>query len=177
MSKTFDGWAADHLHRGKGDAMRRLAVVMGSLLLAISLTSVARASTTQPVRMTFIEPAVDEDCSISDGFCGGGRIIPLGPATETIEFSAGCAGTCDRRTIDLAGGSIVIDETFSNPVCPGICQTPGGPRELMVSGDLTDVIIGGTGVFEGSTGTLVGTVRAEKAVSQVKLSGTITPAS
>jgi len=36
------------------------------------------------------------------------------------------------------------------------------------------VIVGGTGIFEGATGTLTGTVRAAGLQSQIKLSGTIT---
>jgi hypothetical protein len=41
-------------------------------------------------------------------------VIPLGHAAETIEFGAGCGGSCDLRTINLAGGSIFIEETFSD---------------------------------------------------------------
>jgi hypothetical protein len=53
-----------------------------------------------------------------------------------------------------------------------------GPLEIG-SGNLTDVVVGGTGIFEGATGTLTGTVRLEgsnarpSGTSTVKLSGTI----
>jgi hypothetical protein len=92
-------------------------------------------------------------------------VIPLGHATETIEFGAACGGTCDLRTISLAGGSIFAEETFSDPACPGVCQpNPAEPS----SGTLTDVVVGGTGIFTGATGTLTGSVRAAGPQSQIK---------
>lgn len=151
-----------------------------TLLLAIAVSSLVFASpatalTTVRVKMTFAEPVVPaahgHDCAvIPDGFCGHGQVIPFGQATETIEFGA-CGEGCDLRTITLAEGTIFIEETFSNPECPGACQpTIAEP----VSGTLTDVVVGGTGIFEGATGTLTGTVRAAGLESQIKLSGTIT---
>lgn len=60
---------------------------------------------------------------------------------------------------------------FSNPTCPGSCQPnpaePGG-------GTLTDVVVGGTGMFAGATGTLNGSVFAAALQSAIKLSGAIT---
>jgi len=157
--------------------MKRLAVLLGSLLLALSFASTARATTTEPVRMTFAEPSVNKDCAVSNGFCGSGWVIPLGYATETIEFNAGCGGSCDLRTINLSGGSIFLEERFSNPQCPGGCQKPAGPNELVLTGTLSDVITGGTGAFEGATGSFSGTVLAAGKTSQIKLAGTVTRAS
>jgi hypothetical protein len=108
---------------------------------------------------------------LPEGFCGSGEVIPLGHATETIDFGAGCGGTCDLRTINLAGGSIFIEETFSDGSCPGVCGSRGIGQPN--SGTLIDTIIGGTGIFEGATGTLVGTVTAAGLESHIKLSGTI----
>ena len=110
---------------------------------------------------------------VPDGFCRSGEMIPLGHATETIVFGAGCGGTCDLRTINLAGGSIFIEETFSDFQCPGVCQTGRRGIGFPNSGTLTDSVIGGTGIFEGATGSLTGTVRAAGLQSQIKLSGTI----
>ena len=154
--------------------MRRLAFLLGlGVLLAVA--SPAAASTTIPVKLTFTEPVVPAfksgDCAVvPEGFCGQGQVIPFGLATETIEFGA-CGEGCDFRTINLAGGSIFIEETFSNGDCPGACQPN---KAEPASGTLTDVIVGGTGIFEGATGTLTGTVRAAGLQSQIKLSGTIT---
>jgi hypothetical protein len=153
-----------------------LVLASGALtLLAPALASQAMAATTVPVSMTFNEPIVPDvhsGCAVfPDGFCGSGQVIPLGHATETILFGGACGGNCDFRTINLAGGSIFIDEFFSNPTCPGVCQpNPAEPS----SGTLTDVIVGGTGKFTGASGNLSGSVTAAGLVSVIKLSGTIT---
>jgi hypothetical protein len=138
------------------------------------------AATTIPVHMTFTEPivpAAQSGCQPEISSCGHGQVIPLGQATEMVQFGGGCNGACDFRTINLAGGSIFIDEVFSSPTCPGVCQPnpslPGG-------GTLTDVIVGGTGNFNGASGNLSGSVTAaggignQGGVSVIKLSGTIT---
>lgn len=155
--------------------MRRLTPLMGLVVLSLVLAAPAQAATTIPVKLTFTEPVVPAlksgDCAVvPEGFCGNGQVIPFGQATETIEFGA-CGEGCDFRTINLAEGSIFIEETFSDPACPGSCQPN---RAEPGSGTLTDVIVGGTGIFEGATGTLTGTVRAAGLQSQIKLSGTIT---
>jgi hypothetical protein len=91
-------------------------------------------------------------------------------AALVAAITAGCGGSCDFRTINLPRGSIYIDETFGNGTCPASCpQNPAEP----VSGALTDVIIGGTGIFQGATGVLTGSVKATGGQSQVKLSGVV----
>jgi hypothetical protein len=157
--------------------MRRLTFLLGVGAMSLAFASPASASTTVAVQMTFTEPIIPMvhrgDCEVFNneaGFCGQGAVIPFGQATETIEFGA-CGATCDFRTINLAEGSIFIEETFSDPDCPGACQPN---RAEPGSGTLTDVIVGGTGIFEGATGTLTGTVRAAGPQSQIKLSGEIT---
>jgi hypothetical protein len=155
--------------------MRRLVIALvGAAAISALLASSAAANTTVAVKMTFAEPIVPGikgGCPVApDGFCGSGQVIPLGQATETIAFNAGCSGNCDRRTITLASGSIFLDETFSDGTCPGVCQpNPAEPG----SGTLTDVVIGGTEAFTGATGSLTGTVRAAGLQSTVMLSGTI----
>ena len=156
------------------------ALVAALAALAIAFAAPAMASTTTPVSMTFAETAHPDFISgcpvFPDGFCGRGEVIPFGQATETIAFGAGCGGTCDRRTITLAQGQIFIEET-SNGQCPGSCQPNPVDRG---TGTLTDVITGGTGLFEGATGQLTGTVSGAVSNTQpagasvVQLSGTIT---
>jgi hypothetical protein len=155
--------------------MQRLLLLAGLVIVSLAFASQAVANTTVPVRMTFTEPIVPgfvKGCPVAaTGFCGSGEVIPLGHATETIEFGAGCGGTCDLRTINLAGGSIISEETFSNFACPGVCGSRG--LGFPISGTLTDTIVGGTGIFKDATGSLTGTVRAAGLESQIKLSGTI----
>jgi hypothetical protein len=150
------------------------AAVVLALALVIAAPAAAGTTTVQ-VSMTFTEPLIPgfvKGCPVApEGFCGSGEVIPFGHATETIDFNAGCGGSCDLRTINLAAGSIFSDETFSNPGCPGVCQPN---RAEPSSGTLTDTVVGGTGIFSGASGTLSGTVRGNGPESQIKLSGTIT---
>jgi hypothetical protein len=130
--------------------------------------------------MTFREPAHPNfitGCPVfPDGACGAGEVIPSGQATETIVFGAGCEGTCDLRTITLAEGQLFLEEAIT-PLCSVACRPTPLERG---SGTLSDEIVGGTGLFEGATGTLTGTVRAAisnvrpAGAAVVKLSGTIT---
>jgi hypothetical protein len=162
--------------------MRKLAALAAGLAaMVVAFAAPAMASTTTSVKMSFTEPIVQDVNSgcptlgLPDGgFCGTGIVVPYGHATEMIAFGAACAGACDLRAVSVAGGTLVLDETFSNPQCPGSCQpNPAEPA----SGSLTDVIVGGTGIFSGATGTLNGAVTAAGLQSHVQLSGTITFAS
>ncbi len=106
---------------------------------------------------------------VATGFCGSAEVSPYGQATAMVAFGAAYGGACDLRTINLAQGSI-LDGTFSHGQCLGACHpNPAEPD----SGTLTDVIAGGTGNFQGATGTLTGTVTAAGTQGQVKQSGTI----
>lgn len=137
------------------------------------------AHTSVELSLTFTEPVMDSHCSLQDigggpgqGFCGSGEVRPLGHASETIEFGLACGGGCDLRTINLAGGSIFINEVFTFDSGPGTGDDhQGNPSPF--SGTLSDVIVGGTGLFEGTSGSLNGTVRAAGKANQVKPSGTI----
>ncbi len=152
--------------------MRRLVLalmVIGALFAASA--SPASAATELQVQMTFTEPEFSMNCPFRDRSCGNGVVVPFGHATETIRFEAGCGGACDLRTIDLAEGTLIMEERFSDVSCPGICGPRGNGDPIRVT--LTDTIVGGTGVFEGASGTLSGTVRTAGNTSQIKLSGTI----
>jgi hypothetical protein len=151
------------------------------MILPTVLAAPAMAATSVPVSMTFTEPgvpSVNSGCTFGISSCGHGQVRPFGQATEMIVFLAcGHNPECDVRTINLAGGSITIDERPSNPTCPGACQpNPGSPGGLT----LTDTIVGGTGTFANATGNLSGSVTLAGGIVKpaggtvVKLSGTIT---
>jgi hypothetical protein len=159
--------------------MKRLLIPLlatgALLLLSPAFASQAMAASTTSVSMTLIEafgPGPNSGCSVVNvRGCGHGQVIPYGQATETILFGGACGGSCDLRTITLAGGSITLDETFSNPDCPGACRpNPAG----VFSGTLTDVVVGGTGEFSGASGNLSGSVRTAGPEAVIKLSGAIT---
>jgi len=164
------------------DIMWRLPMVAALVATSLGfLAPQATAATTISVTMTLTEPAVSSvksgECPAApEGFCGSGLAIPLGRVTDMIAFGAGCGGSCDLRTLTLGGGSISLDEVFTDGACPGWCGGHRGAGEP-ASGVLTDTIVGGTGQFAGATGTLSGTVKAAGKTSQVKLSGEITLAS
>ncbi len=160
--------------------MRRLIfAVFAIAAVSCGLAAGAAANTTQFVSMTFAEPIHPSiTCpGFPDVSCGSGEMVPLGQASEIVVFGAGCGGECDLRTIYLSGGSLIFEESFTGGSCPGgVCRP--GPLELGRA-DITDVLVNGTGLYEGATGTLAGTVtlagsNARPAgTSVVKLSGTI----
>jgi hypothetical protein len=160
--------------------MRRLSFVGALIVISLAFASQAAAATTVPVSMTFTEALIaglpgQQPCpDIALNFnCGSGEVIPFGHATEEIAFGVACGGTCDLRRIDLAAGSIFMEETASNFSCPGVCGSQG-PLGTPFSLTLSDVIVGGTRIFEGATGSLSGTVVVAGWHGQIKLSGTIT---
>src|SRR5437764_14864962 len=122
--------------------MRRFILLLLVAGAAAALASQASANTTQFVTMTFTEPIHPSiTCpGFPDVSCGTGEVIPLGHATEIVIFGAGCSGTCDLRTITLAGGSLILAETGGTGTCPQVCRP--GPLELG-RGTFTAVVIGG----------------------------------
>jgi|tagenome__1003787_1003787.scaffolds.fasta_scaffold20964968_6 hypothetical protein len=118
------------------------------------------------------DSSVDRVSRFPDVSCGSGQVVPLGQATEVMVFGAGCGGTCDRRTINLARGSLILDETVTDSTCPQVCRP--GPLEVGTA-SLSDVVIGGTGTYEGATGTVRAAIsNARPAGSAVaELSGVI----
>jgi len=160
--------------------MQRLILITAAIVaVSAALASQTAANTTQSVSMTFAEPvhpSARECPGFPDAACGSGEVIPLGQSTETLQFGGGCGGSCDLRTINLADGSLILEETVTDPTCPHVCRP--GPLELG-RGTANDVVIGGTGMYEGATGELTGTIIAAisnerpAGTSIVQLSGTI----
>jgi hypothetical protein len=157
------------------------AVTIGA---ALALAAPSFAATTVNVKATFAEGVVKQFGCTAQGLfganCGAGNMVPYGSATETIQFGSGCGGfgACDLRTITVAQGTLMLDETFSSPDCPGASCTPHG-RGIgglgsPTSGTLTDVVVGGSGVFAGVSGTLTGSVKSAGGSTQILLSGTLT---
>jgi hypothetical protein len=165
--------------------MRKLLALALGIAIAAVFTAVtalpASADTAVSVSTTLTEPLIADgargDCpDIHIAFnCGSGEVIPFGHATEEVAIDA-CGLGCNFRFINLPQGEIVLQETVSNFTCPGACGSEF-PHGAPFSATLTDVIIDGTGIFDGATGTLTGTLKVTVWQGQIKLSGTITLAS
>jgi len=142
-----------------------LMLVTIVLLAAFALP--AMAATAIPIKMTLVEnDSKQSGCTNALGLCGTGEVVPLGQATETIQFGAGCGGTCDLRTLTFADGTLTLDETYS-PDCLRGCNAH------VFTGVLSDVIVAGAGAFAGASGTLGGSVRAVGGAIHIQLSGTM----
>jgi hypothetical protein len=160
--------------------MTRWTIVLGLVATALAFAGVAAAGTSSvALSMTLTEPltsgapgsAACPDIALNFN-CGSGEVIPFGHATEEVLIGV-CGATCNFRQIDLPQGSLFLLEEVTSFSCPGACgsQRPaGGPFTLT----LADSVVGGTGVFAGATGSLVGTVVAAGWHGQVKLAGAIT---
>jgi hypothetical protein len=145
----------------------RVGIVSVTIVLLAAFTVPAMAATAIPIKMTFVENGSKQSgCTNALGLCGSGQVVPLGQATETIQFGAGCGGSCDLRILVLENGTLIVDETYS-PDCLRGCN----PH--VFTGVLTDAIVGGTGAYARASGTLNGTVRAVGGAIHIKLSGTL----
>jgi hypothetical protein len=168
--------------------MRKVAFAI-STLAAIGVATFAAmpaaAATTVSVSMTLTEsadplragwpgsePCPDIGLSVN---CGTGEVIPFGHAIEIVSIGA-CGETCNIRWIDLADGSIVLRETVSDFSCPGACVTEW-PHGAPFRATLAAVVVGGTGIFQGASGSLSGTLSVAALHAQIKYAGTLTLAS
>src|SRR6478736_3852034 len=99
---------------------RFILAIIGIAAVSCGLAAGAAANTTQFVSMTFAEPIHPSiTCpGFPDVSCGTGEVTLLGQATEILVFGAGCGGSCDLRTINLAGGSLIAEERLSDVSCP-----------------------------------------------------------
>jgi hypothetical protein len=169
-------------------ALSGLAATFLLVFMASSAAPAAAGTTAVPVSMSFGEivgpgpfgPPQTGCPELGLAFtCGTGVVVPFGMANDEIVFGSGCGGACDFRIVDVAGGTVFLDETASNFSCPGACASQPSQRAPFVvaapfRATLSDVVVGGTGIFDGATGTLAGSVSVAGAAAHVQLSGTIT---
>jgi hypothetical protein len=161
--------------------MRRIVFLLGLVALSAAFASQAAAGTTTvSVSMTLTEPlkaGTPGSSSCPDiGFnfnCGSGEVIPFGHATEEANLGV-CGDTCSIREIDLSQGSIILQETVTGFSCPGVCGSQTSNTQTPFALTISDTVIDGTGIFDGATGSLSGTVVGAGWEAQIKLSGTIT---
>jgi hypothetical protein len=162
--------------------MRRVAVVLFSIAVAVfMLAGSTAATTTIRTKATFAEqfggPNNPVVCPNPPSSCGAGEVLGLGQANEIILFNE-CSDNCHLRVLTFANGStLVLQETFTGFSSPDSGhtfnpQSYGNPYSLTLSdsvrGDLS------TGDFAGATGSLTGHVMVAGAIAVVSLSGQIT---
>jgi hypothetical protein len=89
--------------------------------------------------MTFAEPFHPSiTCpGFPDVACGAGEVIPLGQASEILVFGAGCGGACDLRTITLAGGSLMLEETVRDVRAQEVCVDPARSKSVAASSPIS----------------------------------------
>jgi hypothetical protein len=159
---------------------KRVLAVAVTLGAALALAAPSFAATVVDVHASFTEGIAKQfGCSVPDGFCGTGNVLPYGKATEAFQPGQGCdaLGVCDLRTITLPQGTLVLDEIGVTPLCPGKCNSHG--VGFPNGATLSDVVDGteSTGIFQNASGTLTGSIKFAGGSTQVSLSGTIVLAS
>jgi hypothetical protein len=150
----------------------RIALVCGALVVSLTLAAPAAAATTLEYHATFVENGAGQTSCAPGTSCGSGTISGLGHvAFQSVAFNA-CGPNCHVRTLTFDDGStLLIQESVVNVVSPGNSSSagPNAPQFLEIS----QTIVGGTGVFAGATGSGIGRVNLA-AGAIITASGTIT---
>jgi hypothetical protein len=147
----------------------RLAIAL--TLVAAALAAPAAAETTLTYHVTFVENAGGQATCPPGTSCGTANIAGVGHlTTQMIVFNA-CGPNCHLRTITFDDGSkLFVQESIVNTILPGNSETAGGKALFF---EISQTIVGGTGIFEGATGSGTGRVNVT-AGSIITASGTIT---
>ena len=143
--------------------MNRIGASILSVAALMTVVAATPASAdTRKYRATFVEIGGDTGTGSS---CGSATISGLGHVAEQcIEFDA-CGINCHERTIAFDdGSSLLIVESVVG------VATHGDSAGFL---EITQTIAGGTGRFEGATGTGTGVVNLNSA-AVIIASGTIT---
>ena len=172
---TFEGW------KTLGIIAAKLVIGVPTALLVLATPS--SADTVADFHATFVEPAggpVNTPFECPPGTsCGTANLGLLGHGTSVVAFGA-CGPNCSIRTITLVDGSqLVIFEygnlaEFASPGNSGqhgytAFGLPGNPQFLAI----TLEIVGGTGQFDGASGTATGTVKVAGGIGIITVTGAI----
>ena len=117
--------------------------VLASMAMIVLALAAPAAAQSQKYRATFVEIGGDTGTGSS---CGSGTISGFGHvANQCIEFDA-CGINCHERTIAFDDGSVlVVEESVVGVI------THGDSTGFL---EITQTIAGGTGRFEGATGSI-----------------------
>ena len=146
----------------------QLALAVALLAVMILVPTSSAGASTQRYQATFVEIGGNE----GDMSCGSATISRLGHvAFQCVVFDA-CGPNCEERTITFDDGStLLMQESIVGIVSPGKSSAGGENAPLFLQ--ITQTIVGGSGRFEGATGSGTGIVNVA-ANAVIIASGTIT---
>jgi hypothetical protein len=148
-------------------SLLRWVFALAAIAACLVVASPAMAQTTVAYQATFVENGAGQVTCPPGTACGSATISGFGHvAFQILAFDA-CGPNCNIRTITFADGStLLIQESAVELIFPGNRSAP-----LFL--EISQTILGGTGIFEGATGSGTGRVNlAAEAI--IHASGTIT---
>jgi hypothetical protein len=150
----------------------RLVFALATIAACLVVTVPAMAETTVAYQATFVENGAGQVTCPLGTSCGSATISGFGHvAYQTIVFNA-CGTNCNIRTIVFDDGStLLIQESVIGTVSPGSSAKAGANAPIFL--EISQTILGGTGIFEGATGSGTGRVNTV-ADAIIHTSGTIT---
>lgn len=152
-------------------------VAVASMIAAVSAVA-APAATGVPVDLHVAESLkappltfpVCPDIGL-DVNCGTGQLRPFGRVASIVSIGA-CGDNCNIRWITASQGTIELHEALSDIRCPGACATEW-PHGGAFYARMTATVVAGTGIFQGATGTLTGTLKAVAWQAQITYAGDV----
>jgi hypothetical protein len=169
--------------------MRKL-VALTVLAFGLAVTSAATAATTLTGQFTvhFGRGAGTSNAPCApDTFCGAGRLVGFGQATDTVEFTSfepiegtACFETTFIETVELANGTgtlvLASEGTFCTPGASGDAPTSpqgyGHPATLTATFTVDGA--SSTGIFAGASGSGTKSGSFAGDVAAIKLAGAVT---
>jgi hypothetical protein len=150
----------------------RPAIPLTLIAAALVFAAPAVAQTTLTYHVTFVENAGGQATCPPGTSCGTANIAGVGHlTTQMIVFNA-CGPNCHLRTITFEDGSkLFVQESIVNTISPGNSASAGANAPLFL--EISQTIVGGTGIFAGATGSGTGRVNTQ-AGAVITASGTIT---
>ena len=150
----------------------RFVFAVAAIAASLAVAAPASAETTLTYQATFVENAGGQATCPPGTSCGSATISGFGHvAYQIVRFNA-CGPNCHIRTITFDDGSTLrIRESVTGTVLPGSSAKAGANAPTFL--EISQTILGGTGIFEGATGSGTGRVNLA-ADAIIHASGTIT---
>ena len=150
----------------------RFALALAALVASLICAAPGSAQTTLSYRVTFVENAGGQATCPPGTSCGTANIAGVGHLTTQMVVFNACGPNCNLRTITFEDGStLLIQESIVNTISPGSSSNAGANAPLFF--EISQTIVGGTGIFAGATGSGTGRVNVT-AGAIITATGTIT---